>query len=280
MSLILSIGERSHRGYVRDVNEDAVVVSSPVFAVADGMGGHDSGEIASRITATILEGLGREGPYTRGGVLNALDLANRMIPQETDGDLPAGTTVVGMVLSSEGSFGFNVGDSRIYRFHRGEMTQLSTDHSVVQELIDRGSITEQEAAKHLRRNVVTRAVGVEDEIEVDVFSIEASVGDRYLLASDGLTGEVNDARISEILRSETEADSAAQIMLDEALANGGRDNISILIVDVIGSKEDSEASGTSDTNKRRGSRRSGDTTRKTRRQIPVTLGPIDSGADG
>jgi len=235
MSRTVVAAERSHRGRVRKINEDSVVVSSPIFAVADGMGGHNSGDVASAIVASVLGGLGREGPHTEEGVRGALELANlrisREIPQdETRGS--AGTTVVGVMLTEDRNIAFNVGDSRLYMIRRGAMRQLSKDHSVVQELVDMGEIDAVDAPQHKERNVITRAVGIEPVLEIDMWELEPDPGDRYLLASDGLSGELSDDEIAVILGANDDPQGVADELVAAALANGGRDNVTVVVVDV------------------------------------------------
>ena len=235
MSMTVVAAERSHRGHIRKVNEDAVTVAAPIFAVADGMGGHRSGDVASQIVATVLGGLGREGPHDEDGIRGALELANLRIRQETPQDddaSSAGTTVVGVMLAEHDSLAFNVGDSRLYMFRRGAMRQLSKDHSVVQELVDMGEIEAVDAPRHQQRNVITRAIGLESVVDIDFWELEPESGDRYLLASDGLSGELSDDEIAAVLAEHHGPNAAADALVESALAKGGRDNVTVIVIDV------------------------------------------------
>jgi serine/threonine protein phosphatase PrpC len=193
-------------GRVRDRNEDAILAVPPVFAVADGMGGHEAGDVASALAIAGLQRFEGAAAVDAGSVLTALHEANRDIFSRAGFSAVAGmgTTVVGMALSRDDAAAdslllFNVGDSRAYRLRDGQLLQLSDDHSLVAELVMRGDITAAEAQTDRRRNVVTRALGIDKTVEIDDWFVEPLVGDRYLMCSDGLTGEVNDEAITEIL---------------------------------------------------------------------------------
>lgn len=222
-------------GLVRTVNEDSLLVAPPVFLVADGMGGHSFGDLASREAVEAFRGLGSVDPTTVDTVIDAIRRANRAVG-ELGGTATAGTTLAGVALVSvEGVEApcwmvFNVGDSRVYSWGDGTLRQVSVDHSAVQELIDSGQITELEARSHPQRNVVTAALGSHSEIEPDVWVLPAGGSQVFVICSDGLTKEVGDEEIAEILGS-TEPHSAAQALIDRALANGGGDNVSVVIVD-------------------------------------------------
>lgn len=263
--LTFEVAERSHAGHVRALNEDAAVVAPPVFAVADGMGGHKDGEIASGIAAEVMTGFGREGPHDTEGLDRALTLANARIREETKSveDAVAGTTLVGLVLAPDGPFAFNVGDSRLYSLSDGRLSQLSRDHSAVQELIDAGLISAAAGAEHEQRNVITRAVGVDPTVEADIWAVDVAIGDRFILASDGLTGEVDDSRIEEIVAMSSDVDAAAEALLTSALDAGGRDNISIVVIEVLDREVNDDV--TDDDTEPRPREHSGDTTERRRR---------------
>jgi protein phosphatase len=176
-----------------------------------------------------------------GSVMAALHEANRDIFSRA-GTFAAdgmGTTVVGIALSRDDAAAdslllFNVGDSRAYRLRGGELIQLSEDHSLVAELVLRGDLTADQAETDNRRNVVTRALGIEENVEIDEWFVEPVVGDRYLMCSDGLTGEVADAEIAEVLRAVALPGDAASALVELALLAGGRDNVSAVVVDIEG----------------------------------------------
>ncbi len=235
--LTLTWGERTHVGRVRQHNEDAMLASPPLFAVADGMGGHAGGEIASTLTVETLAALAAHENLTRTDVLDAVRAADATIAREaTDETTGMGTTLCGLAVTSSSGADrlvvFNVGDSRAYRLRTGTLVQLTQDHSVVQELIDRGEISTEEAERHPDRNVITRSLGAGHLLDIDWWTLEPAVGDRYLLASDGLTKELEAPLIARILTDAVTPDEGARLLVDEALASGGRDNITVVVVEV------------------------------------------------
>jgi len=225
-------------GRLRERNEDAVLADPPVFAVADGMGGHQAGDVASALAIAGLEQFRGAAAVDARSVITALREANRTIFDRSAtgrGDV-MGTTVVGLALSrdqaSDALLLFNVGDSRAYRLRHGDLLQLSQDHSLVAELVTAGELTAAEAQVDQRRNVVTRALGVDGSIDIDEWLVEPEVGDRYLMCSDGLTGEVSDQDIGAVLRLGTSPDEAAGVLVRMALDAGGHDNVSVVVVDI------------------------------------------------
>jgi len=217
----------------------------PVFAVADGMGGHASGDVASDAVVTRLAELsigdddaGDAQFTTPELVLEALRMATSDITGAIDGaELGAGTTVTGAALTYINDqpywAGFNVGDSRLYLFEQNVLTQVSVDHSVVQEMVTAGLISARDAEHHPDSNIVTRAVGFASEPVPDFWIIPVSAGSRLLMCSDGLTREVDDLRIRLHLAAKLSPEHTAQALVDAALASGGRDNVTAVIVDTI-----------------------------------------------
>nr|WP_285726753.1 protein phosphatase 2C domain-containing protein [Psychromicrobium sp. YIM S02556] len=242
----LAVGALSDRGLRRELNEDSFVALDPLFAVADGMGGHEAGEVASSVCIQALSTAEGLAPGSRSAhaidVQTALAAADARIRELTDSR--AGTTATGVVLVEEGGMLcwliFNVGDSRTYRLHQGHLQQVSVDHSEVQELVDAGYITEQQALVHPRRHVVTRALGTGDDAEADYWLIPAENGDRYLVCSDGLTGELSDSHIFRILSTLGEPQAAVDALVQAALRSGGRDNVTAIVVDLVDSVNTSE----------------------------------------
>lgn len=236
-------GTASHTGLVRDLNEDRLLASTPVFVVADGMGGHEAGEVASSVTVErFLPFLGR-ADVTRDEVAKAIADANAEVRRRSEGIIDGiGTTLAGLVVvdgvGGAEFLGINVGDSRVYRLRAGRMEQLSVDHSYVQELLSAGRITRGEADSHPQRNVITRAVGVDPEVEPDLWTISPDPGERYLVSSDGLHGEVDAESIAGVLRGVDDCQVAADELLRLALESGGRDNVSVIVLDVIGTDTD------------------------------------------
>lgn len=226
---------RTHVGLRRKVNEDSILVRADrgLCAVADGMGGHDAGDVASRM---VTEGLQRL-PIVYGldqlveQATEALTNVNRQLialAASDNGDRTIGTTVVGLALA-DGQFRcFWAGDSRAYRLRGGQIVQLSRDHSLVQKLIDAGMLDPSGAEDHPNANIVTRAVGAAERLEIDTVGGDALPGDRFLLASDGLTRLVKDAEILGEL-SAPNADQAADRLIDMVLSRGAPDNVSLII---------------------------------------------------
>ncbi|MFN0029152.1 MAG: Stp1/IreP family PP2C-type Ser/Thr phosphatase, partial [Acidimicrobiales bacterium] len=244
----LSGGAHTDVGRVRSANQDAALAHAAVglYAVADGMGGHRGGEVAS---ALALQALERELASVRVGaglvdsvdtVVEAVLAANDAVYQEAVTSLELhgmGTTLC--VLALTGSPGqqqvavANVGDSRVYVLHGGQLAQLTEDHSLVQGLVRDGQLTADEAAVHPNRNILTRVIGVEPDVEVDWWEWPATVGDRYLLCSDGLFNEVPDDRIAATLRQLADPAEACRALVALANAAGGRDNVTAVVVDVV-----------------------------------------------
>lgn len=229
-------GAASHPGHVRSVNEDGYVASFPVFVVADGMGGHDAGELASAEVVLALEPLVGRPSVTPGDVMDSLSQAQRRVRAiPTPPGRDAGTTVAGVVVAGEGGTPYwlvvNLGDSRTYRMSAGTLEQVSVDHSEVQELVDAGTITPGQAAHHPRRHVVTRALGADAALEPDFWMLPVEENDRILVCSDGLTTEVDDELIARILLDHPHPQAAADALLHAALAAGGRDNVTVVVVD-------------------------------------------------
>lgn len=234
-------GLRTDVGMVRQINQDSVMANGTLFAVADGMGGHRGGEVASEIAAGHFRVL--ERVRTLDELEQAVVSANEMIRARAAADpdlIGMGTTLVAMGVlplpkpTAPLHLGaINVGDSRLYLYESGALSQVTIDHSLVGELTRAGQLTEEEAARHPQRNVVTRALGAEADVAVDTWRIPARLGQRYLLCSDGLVNEVGDHEISEVLAEMDDPELAARQLVDLANQSGGRDNITVLIVDVV-----------------------------------------------
>ena len=230
-------------GHVREVNEDAHLTAPPVFVVADGMGGHAGGDIASAI---VVEELGRlaEGSYDEDAAVEAVSAAlqesQRRIDEHAGGRVgraAPGTTVVAAVLVGEDVATWlvaNLGDSRAYLLRDGELSRVSRDHSLVQELLDAGRISEDEVAEHPERHVITRALGGPGFAEPDFFRLDVLDGDRLLLCTDGVNGLIDDAEIGEVLAREPDTAAAAAALVTAALDAGGDDNATAVVVDVVG----------------------------------------------
>lgn len=225
-------------GRRRRRNEDAFVCEPPLFAIADGMGGAQAGELASRLAAAAIEEAGAAVGDAEG-VAGAVRTANARIFERSLTD-PAvagmGTTAtVALVDEHTGSLTLaHVGDSRAYRYRDGVLEQLTTDHSLVAELVRTGRLTEAEAAVHPHRSVITRALGTEAEVEVDTRTLELTPGDIVLLCSDGLSAMVRDDEIARLLgESDLDPYQAAETLVRAANAAGGEDNVTVVVFEVI-----------------------------------------------
>lgn len=235
----LTTGAATDVGRVRDHNEDAFLVTDRVMAVADGMGGHAAGEVASALAIESLEALAAREVVTADDVGVAVEAANDAILDsavEHPERRGMGTTLTGLALVTSGETEaagwvvFNVGDSRVYRLAAGTLEQLTVDHSEVQELIDAGVITSREAAIHPARNVITRSLGLMASAEPDLWTLPVEDGERFLVCSDGLTNEVRESDLARILGEEDDPQEAAELLVAAANRSGGRDNITVVVV--------------------------------------------------
>ena len=235
MTLRLVVGATTDVGRVRDHNEDAYLVDGQLglVAVADGMGGHQAGEVAS---ATALEAL-RAAVGSGAGVRDAVNNANEAVYEKSTTDerlRGMGTTLTAGTLAAGGTVLLaHVGDSRAYALHDGQLRRVTTDHSLVEELIQAGELTESEAEDDPRRSMITRALGIEPAVDVDLYPVQVESGDRLLLCSDGLTGMVDEEEIESILAGEPDPTTASQRLVEAANRGGGIDNITVLVVDVV-----------------------------------------------
>jgi protein phosphatase len=250
---------------VREQNQDSLLVAEPLFAVADGMGGHQGGEVASATALEVLKNSFGSGT-TAADLVEAVRRANAKVWDKAQldtslhgmgttltaiarvSDMAPGESVPDDALAQEGvenppspaeTFAvINVGDSRAYLFRGDELEQLTDDHSFVEEMVRAGELSADEAESHPKRNILTRALGVEPTVEADVETITPFPGDRLLLCSDGLVREVTDDQIASVLRRLKNPEEAARELVQQAKAHGGHDNITVVIVDVEGDESD------------------------------------------
>lgn len=237
-SVTLAWGLATDTGRKRSHNEDSLVADAPIFAVADGMGGHAAGDVASAAVVTRLAELAGGGLLDAESVVRALEAATEDISHAIDErELGVGTTVTGAALTIDAGrpswIVFNVGDSRLYLFAHNVLTQITVDHSVVQELVTAGLISATDAEHHPDSNVVTRAVGFNTEPAPDFWLLPVAQASRLLLCSDGLTREVSDLRLRLHLAAGLDPGETALALVDAAIAAGGRDNITAIVIDVI-----------------------------------------------
>jgi protein phosphatase len=276
-------------GRQRSANEDSVFVRAPVFVIADGMGGAQAGEVASKNAAEAFDRELPEGPPERV-LKETIEGANRTIHRlaRTDPNLTGmGTTTTAAILdegAEEVAIG-HVGDSRAYRLRRGKLERLTRDHSLVEEMRRKGQLTEAQAEDHPQRSIITRALGPEPEVEVDLQTVPALAGDIFLICSDGLTSMLDDEHIERLLARATSMPNAVRALVDEANRAGGRDNISVIAFKVVDAAEpgldsgsegatligsSAEEAGLTATEVRR--RAAGDAARR-RREEAATAGP-------
>jgi protein phosphatase len=232
----LAWGARTEVGKHRRSNEDALIAEFPVFLVADGMGGHEAGDVASeRALAAFRPLVGHQSvsleDFSRAFHEAAREVAAIQVQRA------AGTTISGVAVSENGGVNYwlvlNIGDSRTYRLANGRLEQISVDHSVVQELIDEGRLAPAQAEQHPERHVITKAVGAGSRAEPDYWLIPATSGDRLLICSDGLSKEVAAEEIGSILAGADDPQSLADRLVETALLHGGHDNISVIVVDAV-----------------------------------------------
>jgi serine/threonine protein phosphatase PrpC len=233
-------------GRRRRRNEDAYVCEPPLFAIADGMGGAQAGEVASGLAATVLEETRLDaaaGDDGEGRVEELIREANRRVFQRSNEDAATsgmGTTMtVALVNDTEGTIAFgHVGDSRAYRVRDGQLDQLTDDHSLVGELMRSGKLSQEEAESHPQRSVITRALGTEPDIDVDTFTVEVEEDDLFLLCSDGLTDMVSDREILSLLQGRSDdLQAAAGALVEAANAGGGEDNTTVVVFRIDGADE-------------------------------------------
>src|SRR5947209_5923498 len=223
---------KTDTGRQRRDNEDSAFARAPLFVVADGMGGEQAGEVASQIAIEAFEEALPDAPGPEERLAERVREANRRIYEVSRAERERagmGTTLTAAYLEDASLAIAHVGDSRAYLFRERRLKRLTRDHSLVDELVRRGKLTEEQAAEHPQRSIITRALGPEPDVEVDTWTYPVRSGDVLLLCSDGLTSMVSEERMEEILASSDSLNAAAQALIDEANAAGGRDNITVVL---------------------------------------------------
>ena len=235
----LKWGASTDVGMVRQQNEDSYLAEENLYVVADGMGGHNAGEVASALAVTTLKAGARSGIDSVERFRELVQQANTAIytaslDDSTQSGMGTTLTALSIVAGEEPRvLVANVGDARTYMWRNGALTRLSVDHSYVQELVNEGIITPEEARVHPRRNIVTRALGIDRSVVVDVFSHLVRTGDRIVLCSDGLVDEVSDADIAVVLGQHSDPQDTAEALVMVANTAGGRDNTTVIVIDVL-----------------------------------------------
>ncbi|TET53733.1 MAG: Stp1/IreP family PP2C-type Ser/Thr phosphatase [Actinobacteria bacterium] len=231
----------THVGRVRQDNEDYIIAQDGIYIVADGMGGHDAGDVASKTAAQaalrVIESSKDEDKLAT--LKKAVEAANKKVLERSEQmqvSSGMGTTLTAALINGLKAYLAHIGDSRAYLLRENKLSQLTEDHSLVADMVREGKLKEKEAREHPYRNVITRAIGGDAKIDVDVFSYDLKPGDKILLASDGLTGLVTDAQIQKIISSTDKLSKTCQNLIKKANDEGGQDNISVVLVDVSDGK--------------------------------------------
>jgi serine/threonine protein phosphatase PrpC len=242
----IDAGVATDKGQVREGNEDAYLVEPPLYAVADGMGGHRGGEVASQLALETIADLFRKGDVP---LAEQVRRANRAVFDRSGADRAVagmGTTLTAALVQGELAHLIHVGDSRAYLLRAGTLRQLTEDHTLVNRMVKAGEITEEEAEVHPHRNVITRSLGTEADVDLDQQDIGLLAGDRLLLCSDGLTGMLSEEQVQAILESTPPAQEAADRLVRAANRAGGVDNITVVVLDVSeGEPDEDEATARS-----------------------------------
>ncbi len=223
-------------GRVRTHNEDSVLAQPPLFVVADGLGGHEAGEVASSIAVETLRDHAPRRPDSKA-LARAVRAANREViraAREGYGRQGMGTTMTAAIVEGSHVAIAHVGDSRAYLLHAGELSRVTEDHSMVADMIRRGQLTDAESRVHPNRSVITRALGTDPNMVADPYEFDAEPGDRLLLCSDGLTSMLEDGAIGEALGAYRDPAIAARMLVDAANDAGGHDNVSVIVIDIEG----------------------------------------------
>ncbi len=231
----ISWGARSDVGLVRTHNEDSFLLQAPLFVVSDGMGGHAAGEVASSIA---IETIGQQAPGSADDVLlgAAVESANTSVISAAEqgiGKPGMGCTATAVIIDKNHMAVAHVGDSRAYVLRQGTLVRVTHDHSYVEELVDSGQITADEARTHPSRSIITRALGSDPDMYADHFSLEVGDGDRIILCSDGLSGMIGDGQIESLAVSSATPQQAADNLVAAALTAGGADNVTVVVIDVL-----------------------------------------------
>ena len=266
----VAVGAASDIGQVREGNEDSYLIIAPLYAVADGMGGHRGGEVASNLALETVQELFEQGT---GTLVDQVERANRAVFERSQRDRSVsgmGTTLTAALIDGDRAHLAHVGDSRAYLFRGGELSLLTEDHTLVHRMVTEGEITAEEAETHPHRSILTRALGVDAAVQVDESDVLVADGDRLLLCSDGLTGMVPDEQIREVLGRQADPQSAVDELVKEANRAGGVDNITAVILDFV---DDGSGKGSTDVSDSHAPTRQGASSTTSREAPPPTGSP-------
>jgi protein phosphatase len=232
----VAVGASTDVGRVREGNEDSYYIDTPLFVVADGMGGHAAGDVASATAVEVIQQHRQEiDPQDPDSLTVTVRAANRAIWEKATND-PAlrgmGTTCTMILIDGDQAQIAHVGDSRAYLYRDGDLRQITDDHTLVGRMVREGRLKPEEAERHPQRSMITRALGVDEDVEVDRSTVDLVHGDRIIICSDGLTGMVSEADIAEVLRDQDDPQTAAETLVEKANTAGGEDNITVIVIDV------------------------------------------------
>ena len=225
---------RTDRGKVRELNEDTFGYTDCLFIVADGMGGHQAGEVASAIAVETILKANLTGDI-KAALKKTLALANQNILKRAEENIELtgmGTTVAVLYLDNALAYITNIGDSRVYFLANNKLKLLTSDHSLVNELVKTGEITVEEAKSHPQRNILTKALGSNETMDPEIITLEINKGDKFLLCSDGLTGSVSEITIQELLSQKVDPEIIVDQLINSANEFGGADNITVVLVEI------------------------------------------------
>jgi serine/threonine protein phosphatase PrpC len=241
----MAVGAKSHVGLARSSNEDAFLTKEPLFVVADGMGGHLAGDVASSTAVSTIEDHFSEASADEPETLTRLvQSANQAIWRKAQADASLrgmGTTCTLLYVDGPKAYIAHVGDSRAYRLRGDVLQQLTEDHTLVARMVKEGKLRAEDAERHPQRSIITRALGVDSDVSVDLISIEIEADDRLLLCSDGLSSMLDHDSIEEVLAGESDPQVAAELLVDLANEAGGEDNVTVVIVDFSSDDRSAEA---------------------------------------
>lgn len=229
----MEIGAASDVGKIRRINEDSLGYKGNLFVIADGMGGHNAGEIASALAVEEILRRDAEGSDFAAALPGILNQANQVIlayAGQDPGYQGMGTTVAVLKVEENRAWVAHVGDSRVYLWRDGKLSRITRDYSMVEELVSKGTITREEAGHHPHRHVLTKALGVPGEVEAEITDITIAAGDRILMCTDGLTSMLTDEEIAVFLEQNASPQKIADLLVQEANRKGGHDNISVIVV--------------------------------------------------
>jgi serine/threonine protein phosphatase PrpC len=231
------VGVRTDVGRIRERNEDAYLIREPLFAVADGMGGHRGGDVASSMIVDALERAEVQADAPLSPLVDLIKKANHDVLERGDADeglKGMGTTLTAVVTDEAKAYLAHIGDSRAYLLREGALQRLTRDHTLVERMVEEGRLEPDQARNHPQQNILTRVLGVEDEIEVDDLTLDPmQPGDRILLCTDGLNHMVDDDTIEGILQEENDPQAAADRLVDAAIEAGGEDNVTVVVLDFV-----------------------------------------------